>query len=125
MVVAGECSLSLSRALPPRAVPSAKLTFVSLHSGYVICVYCDDSWDKEGVKAAFVALVKDLGLVSQAYKCDANTILGIDSKHPSKIKSSLYGKNGEYLILQRSVEAAIPCPRRSSFQQALPIALHC
>jgi predicted GNAT superfamily acetyltransferase len=62
----------------------------------VICIYCDDSWDKKGVKAAFVALVKDIGLVSSAYKCDANTILGISSTHPSKIKSSLYVKNGEF-----------------------------
>lgn len=63
----------------------------------MICIYCDDSWDKEGVKTAFHALVKDLGLVSTAYKCDANTILGISSTHPSKIKSSMYGKLGEYL----------------------------
>lgn len=65
----------------------------------MICVYCDDSWDEKGVKAAFLALVKDLGLVSSAYKCDANTILGIDSKHPSKVKSSMYGKNGELIPL--------------------------
>ncbi|GJN90261.1 hypothetical protein Rhopal_003262-T1 [Rhodotorula paludigena] len=59
---------------------------------FVICVYCRDSWDKDGVGKAFKTLVKDLNLISTAYKCDANTIAGIDSKHPSGIKSSLYGR---------------------------------
>jgi hypothetical protein len=39
---------------------------------HVICVYCDDSYDKDGVGKVFEALVKECGLVSQAYKCDAN-----------------------------------------------------
>ncbi|KAK4050648.1 hypothetical protein OIV83_003374 [Microbotryomycetes sp. JL201] len=60
---------------------------------FVICVYSDDSYNKDGVGSVFRALVNDLGLVSSAYKTDANTILKIDSNHPSKIKSSLYGKN--------------------------------
>ncbi|KAM0791745.1 hypothetical protein ACM66B_004012 [Microbotryomycetes sp. NB124-2] len=60
---------------------------------WVICVYCDNSFDKEAVGTVFRTLVNDLGLVSSAYKTDANTILGIDSNHPSKIKSSLYGKS--------------------------------
>lgn len=80
----------------------------------VICVYCDDSWDREAVGKVFKVLVEDLNLVSGAYKvsflrstyrprarsshvtvpiqCDANTILGIDSKHASGIRSSLWVK---------------------------------
>ncbi|SCV73417.1 BQ2448_7343 [Microbotryum intermedium] len=64
----------------------------TLRRGYVICVYCDDSWDRDGVGKAFKCLVRDLGLISSAYKSDANTLLGIDSKHSSGIRSSLYGK---------------------------------
>ncbi|GAA5903611.1 hypothetical protein JCM5296_001370 [Sporobolomyces johnsonii] len=76
------------------AVHCAKVSSVAEEGGnYVICVYCDDSWDKDGVATAFKALVQKLRLVSAAYKCDANTILGIDSKHESGIRSSMYGKN--------------------------------
>ncbi|GAA5972119.1 hypothetical protein JCM11641_002505 [Rhodosporidiobolus odoratus] len=70
----------------------------------VICVYCDDSWDREGVEKAFRALVHEEGLVSSAYKCDANTLLGIDSKHPSGIRSSLYGKTT--FMTQAEIDAA-------------------
>lgn len=80
----------------------------------MICVYCDDSWDREAVGKVFKVLVEELNLVSSAYKvsslgrfsaprgesshknkrmqCDANTILGIDSKHASGIRSSLWVK---------------------------------
>ncbi|BGP49542.1 hypothetical protein JCM10450v2_005434 [Rhodotorula kratochvilovae] len=61
-------------------------------SSYVVCVYVDDSWDEKAVGDAFKVLVKDLSMTSQAYKPDALTLLGIDSKHPSGIKVSLYGK---------------------------------
>ncbi|GAA5895526.1 uncharacterized protein JCM6883_001535 [Sporobolomyces salmoneus] len=59
----------------------------------LICVYVNDSWDKEAVGKAFKCLVEELKLVSTAYKCDAFTILGIDSKHETGIKSSLWSKN--------------------------------
>ncbi|GAA5993641.1 hypothetical protein JCM10908_000656 [Rhodotorula pacifica] len=59
---------------------------------WVICVYCDNSWDREAVGKVFKVLVEDLNLVSGAYKCDANTLLGIDSKHASQIRSSLWVK---------------------------------
>ncbi|GAA5867934.1 hypothetical protein JCM8547_003418 [Rhodosporidiobolus lusitaniae] len=59
---------------------------------HVICVYCRDSWDDDNVGEVFKTLVSELSLVSMSYKCDANTILGIDSKHSSKIPSSLYTK---------------------------------
>lgn len=82
---------------------------------YVICVYCEDSWDKEAVGNVFRALVTDCELVSKAYKVDAlvsapvfddgekraheegQTLLDIDSKHPSKLKTSLYGQKGKFL----------------------------
>lgn len=57
---------------------------------YVICIYCDDSWDKKAVGEVLEILVKELKLVPSAYKCDANTYLHIDSKHESKIPSSLW-----------------------------------
>ncbi|BGP25805.1 translation Initiation factor eIF-4e-like domain protein [Rhodotorula toruloides] len=76
------------------AVHTAKVSTTPGDSGsYVICVYCDDSWDKETVGKVFKTLVEDLNCVSSAYKIDAFTILGIDSKHPSGVGSSLYGKN--------------------------------
>ncbi|KAK4055047.1 hypothetical protein OIO90_003388 [Microbotryomycetes sp. JL221] len=68
-------------------------TVVQGEGPFVICIYCDDSWDKEAVGKVMRVLVQELGLLPSAYKHDVNTILGIDSKHPSQIKSSLYGKN--------------------------------
>ncbi|GAA5927049.1 uncharacterized protein JCM15063_000443 [Sporobolomyces koalae] len=55
---------------------------------YVICVYVKDSWNRQHVGTALECLVKDLQLQPSAYK----TLLGIDSKHESGIKSSLYSK---------------------------------
>ncbi|SGZ13095.1 BQ5605_C028g10548 [Microbotryum silenes-dioicae] len=82
---------------------------VSTHAeegqGYVICIYCDDSWDRDGVGKAFKCLVRELGLVSSAYKSDANTLLGIDSKHSSGIRSSLYGKTD--FMTKDEIEQAI------------------
>lgn len=59
-------------------------------SAHVICVYCDDSYDEEAVGNVFKVLVKDLGQVSQSYKPDVLTHLGIDSKHASGFPVSLY-----------------------------------
>ncbi|GAA5825056.1 hypothetical protein JCM11251_006078 [Rhodosporidiobolus azoricus] len=60
---------------------------------HVICVYVNDSFDKDAVKQAFKVLVEDLGLVSSAYKADAYTIAGIDSNRPGGgFRSSLYSK---------------------------------
>ncbi|KAL7007783.1 hypothetical protein EMMF5_002430 [Cystobasidiomycetes sp. EMM_F5] len=59
---------------------------------HVICVYIADSWDKKIVGDVFEILVRKLGLVSNAYKADVYTAAGIDSKHPSKMKSTLYNK---------------------------------
>lgn len=35
---------------------------------YVICIYCDDSWDKKAVGEVLEILVKELKLVPSAYK---------------------------------------------------------
>ncbi|GAA5961364.1 hypothetical protein JCM3765_004392 [Sporobolomyces pararoseus] len=71
----------------------------------LICVYVNDSWDRQAVGRAFRCLVNDLQLVSGAYKCDAFTILGIDSKHETGIKSSLYTKY-EFMT-KEEIEAAL------------------
>ncbi|GAA6057220.1 hypothetical protein JCM3770_003267 [Rhodotorula araucariae] len=73
-------------------------------SSYVICVYVDDSWDDEAVGDVFKVLVKDLSMTSQAYKPDALTILGIDSKHLSKVPVSLYKKTT--FMTQKELDAA-------------------
>ncbi|BGP56494.1 hypothetical protein JCM8202v2_004115 [Rhodotorula sphaerocarpa] len=65
----------------------------------VICVYCDNSWDKEAVGRVFRVLVEDLGL------SDANTLLGIDSKHESGIRSSLWTKHD--FMTKDEIDAAL------------------
>ncbi|KAK9898384.1 hypothetical protein P389DRAFT_33108 [Cystobasidium minutum MCA 4210] len=60
---------------------------------HVICVYCEDSWNRDLVGDAFKTLVKEVGVVPGSYKADIYTYAGIDSKHPSKMRSTLYGKN--------------------------------
>ncbi|GAA6064080.1 hypothetical protein JCM10212_002722 [Sporobolomyces blumeae] len=79
-------------------VTAAKVAPIPSEEGgpQVICVYAADSWNREAVGKAFKALVEGLELVSTSYKCDAFTILGIDSKHESGIKSSLWSK-GDFM----------------------------
>ncbi|GAA5990788.1 hypothetical protein JCM5350_004645 [Sporobolomyces pararoseus] len=71
----------------------------------LICVYVNDSWNKRAVGRAFNCLVNDLQLVSSAYKCDAFTILGIDSKHETGIKSSLWTKHE--FMKKEEIDAAL------------------
>lgn len=61
-------------------------------SSFVVCVYCDDSYDEDAVGDVFKVLVKDLSMTSQSFKPDVLTLLGIDSQHPSKLPVSLYKK---------------------------------
>lgn len=50
-------------------VKTAKVSSKAGNEGkLVICVYCRDSWDKDGVGKVFKTLVKDLNLISTAYK---------------------------------------------------------
>ncbi|GAA6028644.1 hypothetical protein JCM8097_007326 [Rhodosporidiobolus ruineniae] len=99
--------------LAKAGVNTAKVS-TSLGDGpnYVICVYCNDSWDEAGVAKVFKTLVSELHLISSAYKCDANTILGIASGHPSGIKTSLYGKTT--FMTQAEIDAAMAAPAAKS-----------
>lgn len=54
-------SLPISRS-------SARIETADTRKDRVICVYCDNSWDKEAVGRVFKVLVQDLSLVSGAYK---------------------------------------------------------
>ncbi|GAA5846337.1 hypothetical protein JCM9279_001331 [Rhodotorula babjevae] len=74
-------------------------------STHVICVYCDDSFDEEAVGNVFKVLVKDLGQVSQSYKPDVLTVLGIDSKHASGHPVSLYKRTT--FMTKDDVDAAV------------------
>lgn len=55
-----------------------------------LCLYCDDSYDKSQVEKCFRTLVLEMQMAPSSYKTDAFTLLDIDSKHVSKIKSSEY-----------------------------------
>ncbi|GAA5836928.1 hypothetical protein JCM3766R1_006300 [Sporobolomyces carnicolor] len=90
-------------------VKTAKVASISQGGeSQVICVYVHDSWDKAAVGIAFKCLVEDLKLVSSAYK----TILGIDSKHESGIKSSLYGKLD--FLSKDEIDKALASPAKES-----------
>ncbi|GAA5832230.1 hypothetical protein JCM5353_008206 [Sporobolomyces roseus] len=109
-------------------VKSAKVAPIALEGEtQLICVYVEDSWDKKAVGKVFETLLEDLQLSSSAFKCDANTILGIDSKHPSGIRSSLYqasefkSKDEIKAILEnkKSKPVVAPKPRTLEDEKAL------
>ncbi|GAA6023012.1 hypothetical protein JCM11491_000356 [Sporobolomyces phaffii] len=99
-------------------VKTAKVAPISTNGeAQLICVYVDDSWNKESVSKTLKCLVEDLRLEPSAYKCDAFTILGIDSKHETGIKSSLYGKY-EFMT-KTEIEAALSKDQKDSTIKAV------
>ncbi|KIJ15506.1 hypothetical protein PAXINDRAFT_133525 [Paxillus involutus ATCC 200175] len=61
-------------------------------SGYqhVICVYIPDVYDKESVTEVMHVLLRKHGVNLSGVKSDLYTLIGLDSKHPSGISSTVW-----------------------------------
>ncbi|KAF9501436.1 hypothetical protein BDN71DRAFT_1439015 [Pleurotus eryngii] len=57
---------------------------------HVICVYMPDVYDKDAVTKVMRVLLRNHGLNLSGVKSDMYTSLGIDSKHPSGIPSTIW-----------------------------------
>lgn len=53
-------------------------------------MYVNNLYDKEAATKVLVSLLKDHGLEPSAAKTDLYTVIGIDSKHPSKLRSTIW-----------------------------------
>lgn len=57
----------------------------------LLCIYCDNSYDRAQLEQCLRVLVGALQMGRpSSYKADAFTLLGIDSKHRSRIMPALY-----------------------------------
>lgn len=57
---------------------------------HVVVIYVDNLYDKEQATKVLVSMLEDHGLEPSASKTDLYTLLGIDSKHPSGLRSSIW-----------------------------------
>ncbi|EFI28138.1 hypothetical protein CC1G_14165 [Coprinopsis cinerea okayama7 len=62
----------------------------SQHYQHIICVYIPDVYDKPKVLEVMKVLLRNHGLNLSGVKSDLYTMLGIDSKHPSGIQSTVW-----------------------------------
>lgn len=60
------------------------------HGTHVVIVYVDNIYDKDMATKVLVSLLEDHGLEPSASKSDLYTMLDIDSKHPSGLRSSIW-----------------------------------
>ncbi|KIM63887.1 hypothetical protein SCLCIDRAFT_87798, partial [Scleroderma citrinum Foug A] len=63
---------------------------------HVICVYIPDVYDKDSVTEVMKVLLRRHGINLSGVKSDLYTLIGLDSKHPSGIPSTVW-KNGAVL----------------------------
>ncbi|KIJ51298.1 hypothetical protein M422DRAFT_26719 [Sphaerobolus stellatus SS14] len=95
-------SLAISVAKGPlskTAVHLAKVATTPMNessSQRVVCVYMPDVLDKEKVTEVMKVLLRNHGLSLSGVKSNLYTGIGLDSKHPSHIQSTIW-KNGDIL----------------------------
>ncbi|GAA5889534.1 hypothetical protein JCM6882_007060 [Rhodosporidiobolus microsporus] len=70
----------------------AKVSAYSDNFPFTISIFLDDVTDVVGVETVFRIATEQCGFVPGSFKSDAMSILGISSKHPSKIAVSTYTK---------------------------------
>lgn len=57
---------------------------------HVVCLYIRDIYDLDTVREVLKVLLKEHGLEPSAAKSDLYTLVGIDSHHPTKLRSSIW-----------------------------------
>ncbi|KAF8891772.1 translation initiation factor eIF 4e-like domain-containing protein [Infundibulicybe gibba] len=105
-------SLATSLVSGPLASTSAYLAKVSTspenetpNNQHLICVYMPDAYDKDKVTQVMKILLRNHGVNLAGVKSDLYTVIGIDSKHPSGISSTIW-KNSALL---KDSEAKVGC----------------
>ncbi|TFK74008.1 hypothetical protein BDN72DRAFT_833995 [Pluteus cervinus] len=90
-------SIAASLVSGPLASTSAFLTKVSTspkndspNYQHVICVYIPDVYDQQDVTEVMKVLLRNHGATLSGVKSDLYTHLGIDSKHPSGLQSTIW-----------------------------------
>ncbi|KAK1927258.1 hypothetical protein DB88DRAFT_477385 [Papiliotrema laurentii] len=73
-----------------KVAPSPRYVREGEEPSHVICVYMDNVYDKAAVTKVLTTLLRDHGLEPTACKSDLYTLAGIDSKHPSGLRSSIW-----------------------------------
>ncbi|TRM69135.1 hypothetical protein BD626DRAFT_473050 [Schizophyllum amplum] len=63
------------------------------HYQHVICVYVPDVYDKDAMAEVMRVLLRNHGAALSGVKSDLYTYIGIDSKHPSGIPSTIWKNN--------------------------------
>ncbi|EIW68175.1 hypothetical protein TREMEDRAFT_63344 [Tremella mesenterica DSM 1558] len=62
----------------------------NLESSHLICLYIHDVYDLIAVRKVLETLIRHHGLEPTAVKSDLYTLAGIDSNHPTKLRSSIW-----------------------------------
>ncbi|KAF8608230.1 hypothetical protein BDV93DRAFT_486827 [Ceratobasidium sp. AG-I] len=57
---------------------------------YLVCLYLPDLYDKAAATEVLRAVCKSIGVRPNSAKADIYTLIGLDSKHPSGIKSTIW-----------------------------------
>lgn len=57
---------------------------------HALIVYVDNLYDKEETMRVLVSLLEDHGLEPGANKTDLYTLVGLDSNHPAKLRSTIW-----------------------------------
>jgi hypothetical protein len=56
----------------------------------LVCLYFDNVWNEKHAKEVLDCIVKQHGEIPNSAKADLYTMIGLDSNHPSKLRSTLY-----------------------------------
>ncbi|GAA97994.1 uncharacterized protein L969DRAFT_93383 [Mixia osmundae IAM 14324] len=91
-------------ALRKTAANACKITTGSPEMARII-LYIPDSWDREAAREVCRVSCTELGLTPSAFKPDIYKAAGLDSKHPSKLKASIYVP-GDFLSKDELAEIA-------------------
>ncbi|ORY35538.1 translation initiation factor eIF 4e-like domain-containing protein [Naematelia encephala] len=73
-----------------KVVPSPTSRLEGNEPSHLTCCYVKNVYDEGSVKKVLETLLKSHGLEPSACKSDLYTLAGIDSNHPTKLRSSLY-----------------------------------
>ncbi|KAG7091084.1 hypothetical protein E1B28_010140 [Marasmius oreades] len=121
----------------PLAVTNAYVTKVSTspendipNYQHVICMYVPDVYDKNSVTEVMKVLLRNHGCTLSGVKSDMYTCLGIDSKHPSGMQSTIWKNSAlmqdsdskalrdEFYAELRAPKATDPSPTTSTAPDA-------
>ncbi|EPQ27149.1 uncharacterized protein PFL1_05430 [Pseudozyma flocculosa PF-1] len=63
---------------------------------FLLCIHFESTWNSSHAKAVFEALAREHGVLPTSCKADLYTEVGISSKHPCGIRSTVFSSNDFY-----------------------------